>query len=291
MKVVLAVALAVVVSVFAAPSPMPAPARGVLGVTAPADACGVRPLKPDGTRWRCTFDDEFDGATLDRTRWVPQTIFATGGPTGGACYLDNPATIGVADGALDLTVRKLSRPVTCATGRGSLTTRYVGGMVSTYHLFSQQYGRFEARVKTQATSVPGLHEAFWMWPDDRYSPISWPGSGEIDVSETYSLYAALSVPFLHYSADTGGPQPGVNTAHDCTAPRGVWNTYTLVWGPRRLEILVNGSPCLVNTSGDPAFQKRYILALTAGLGSGRNGLIPQTPLPATTSVDYVRAWR
>ena len=55
------------------------------------DACGARPRKADGTLWSCTFDDEFDGNALDRTRWVPQTEFVTGDKDAGyACYLDDP---------------------------------------------------------------------------------------------------------------------------------------------------------------------------------------------------------
>lgn len=68
------------------------------------------------------------------------------------------------------------------------------------------------------------------------------------------------------------------------------NTYTLEWTPSRLEILVNGKSCLVNTTGDPAFQRQYIVALTSALGVSTNALVPSTPIPATKSVDYVRVW-
>jgi len=290
MKLFLVAALMAAISAFAAPSVVVGSADAVAGVTTGIDACGVQPLKADGTPWRCTFDDEFSGASLDRTRWVPQTVFSTGTLAAHACYLDDPSTISVAGGSLNLTVRKLPAPVTCAAGGLWGSSRYVAGMVSTYHLFSQQFGRFEARIRPRSATVPGLHEAFWMWPDDRYSTINWPNSGEIDVSETYSVYPNLSIPFLHYSADAGGSQPGLNTAYDCTAYRGQWNTYTLDWSPSRIEILVNGDSCLVNTSGDFAFMKRYIVALTAGLGSGKDALTMRTPLPATMNVDYVRVW-
>lgn len=296
MKLLPAAVLTAVLTTLALPTSLTAVATGstapaAVPMAASADACGLQPLKPDGTPWQCSFVDDFSGTALNRAKWVPQTIFATGSATGRACYIDSPSVITVWGGVLNLTVRKLSRSLTCNTGSGTLTTRYVAGMVSTYRLFSQQYGRFEARIKTRATSVPGLHEAFWLWPDDQYSTIAWPSTGEIDVSETYSVYPTLSVPFLHYAADALGPQPGVNTAWTCTALRGQWNTYTLEWGPSRIQILVNGKSCLVNTSADPAFAKRYIVALTAALGQGANAMTASTPLPATVSVDYVRVWR
>jgi beta-glucanase (GH16 family) len=253
--------------------------------------CGAALPKPGGGLWECTFADEFNGTSLDRTKWLPQTNFGTGTSSAAfrSCHVDDPANVSVRYGLLQLTVRKASTPVAC---QGS-PANYTSGQVSTYRKFSQQYGRFEARMKVHGTlgSKPGLQEAFWMWPDDRYSSGSWPAAGEMDVAELYSQYNTLVVPFLHYTAnDNGGPKPGVNTAY-CSAARGRFNTYTLTWTPTTLTILVNGSTCLVNTSGDPAFQKPYILAFSQALGVGANALRWNTPLPATMHVDYMRVWR
>jgi beta-glucanase (GH16 family) len=141
-------------------------------------------------------------------------------------------------------------------------------------------------------SKPGLQEAFWLWPDDRVaSNVPWPAAGEIDVAELYSQYNYYVVPFLHYTAnDNGGPKPGVNTAY-CSAARGKFITYTLTWTPSTLTIQVDGKTCVVNITGDPAFQKPYIVAFTAALGVGSNALTWNTPIPATMSVDYLRIWR
>jgi len=273
------------------PDPEPEPDPDPEPPTGPTDACGVRPAKADGSHWACTIAEDFTGTELNRSLWMPQTIFKSGTDSTWACYLDDPSVISVHDGALDLTVRKLPQSIACP-GNKNLQTPYVAGMVSTYRLFSQQYGRFEARIKNTATSAPGLQEAFWLWPDDRYSTGYWPAAGEIDIAETYSQYPDLAIPFLHYTAfDNGGPQPGLNTAWDCVAKRGEYNTYTLEWTATRLEILVNGKTCLVNTSGDPAFKKPYIVALTAMLGTGANAYDGRAPLPATMSVDYVRVWQ
>jgi hypothetical protein len=260
---------------------------------APTDACGPRPLKGDGlTRWSCTLAEEFDGAALDRTRWRPQTGFPTGSDTGRPCYVDDPSVVAVRDGALHLSVRQVPEPLDCP-GVRQPTTAHVAGMVSTYGLFSQQYGRFEARIKNTATAAPGLQEAFWLWPDERHSStLAWPASGEIDVAETYSEHPDLAIPFLHYGwNDNGGPRPGLNTAWSCAAQRGRWTTYTLEWTAERIEILVDGRSCLVNTAGSPAFQKPYIVNLTQMLGAGTNAYDGRAPLPATMSVDYVRVWQ
>ena len=252
--------------------------------------CGAALAKPGGGLWVCTFADEFSGTSLDRTKWLPQTNFATGGswPRERSCHVDNPANVSVAQGNLRLTVRKASTPIACKGKRAN----YTSGMVTTYRMFSQQYGRFEARMKVHPSGpIGGLQEAFWMWPDDRYSTGLWPAAGEIDVAELYSRYNMYVIPYLHYTwNDNGGAKPGVNTAN-CPASRGVYNTYTLTWTRTTLTILVNGKTCLVNTSGDPAFQKPYIVAFSQALGVSANRLRTNTPMPATMHVDYMRVWR
>ena len=276
----------------------PIPALAAPGIgrdeAVPSDACGPRPLKADGTYWSCTFHDDFTGTELDRTLWTPQTDFKSGElELKYACYLDDPRNVSVSGGALHLTLRKGRRFRVCLKD-SVLPTQYTSGMVSTYHGFSQQYGRFEVRYSNTAATVPGLQETFWLWPDDRYQkPLDlWPAAGEIDVAETYSQHPGLVIPFLHYKwNDNGGPVPGLNTAWNCAAQRGVYNTYTLDWAPSRIEIRVNGRTCLVNTSGDKAFQKRYIVALTMLLGASGNKATDATPIPATMNVDYVRVWQ
>jgi beta-glucanase (GH16 family) len=252
------------------------------------DSCGARPRKADGSLWSCTFDDEFAGTSLDRTKWVPNTYFATWSGTTHACYRDDPSNVNVADGVLSLTMLKLDAPAPCALAVEP--TQYMSGSVSTYHLFSQQYGRFEARMKTTAANTTGLQEAFWLWPDDRSSTINWPDSGEIDVAETFSAHPATAGSYLHYDSDQSSLLLASN-ASNCAASRGVWNTFAVEWGPSRIETFVNGKSCLVNTSGDPAFQKRYIINLTQGMGGGTwNQLVDGTPIPATVQFDYVRVW-
>jgi len=246
------------------------------------DACGRRPApKPSGRQWRCTFVDRFDGKRLDRRRWKS---FRDKVPPGKDSTCRRPANARVQNGRLKLTVRRTGKRTGCL---------FTIGAVSTYHRFSQRYGRFEARVRVRKTTERGLHEAFWLWPDDRVkSTLKWPAAGEIDVAETYSQFPDLVVPFLHYTHnDNGGPKQGVNTSWKCEAKRGRWHRYTLLWGPDRIEIRVDGKRCLLNTSGDRAFRKRYIVAFTQSVGLRGNAPTSETPLPATMQVDYIKVWR
>ena len=72
--------------------------------------------------------------------WVPQVTAASGYVNGAtACYVDNPDTISVSGGYLNLTALQVA-PFTCEDGSNSFTTSYEAGMVSTNGLFDQTYG-------------------------------------------------------------------------------------------------------------------------------------------------------
>lgn len=265
--------------------------NGKIAFLTSCDRPGV--AKADGTKWTCSFFDEFSGTAVDTTKWtILNDHVPSGEPPAYACYAPNNVSVG--DGSLNLVVRSESTPVPCVNQKFGATAPYSAGSVATHHIFAQQYGRFEARIKSHAATVPGLQEAFWLWPDDTEpqhptNSLPWPQRGEIDIAEMYSQYPNLAIPFLHYNTPT--VVQGSDTAYNCIANRGQYNTYTMVWEPNRIQIDVNGKQCIVNTSGDPAFQKAYFITLSSLLGVGPNKLVAGTPLPATMNVDYVRVWK
>jgi beta-glucanase (GH16 family) len=272
-----------------------APAVAAAG-TAPTCG-GTVLLKSTGAAWRCTFDDEFSGRALDTRKWVPQTTAQSGYHSGVECFVSTPNNVAVANGSLRLTVRKEAKPFTCSDPFGSYTTQYTSGMVSTWGLFSQAYGRFEVNAKLPAATVKGLQESFWLWPADptAYGP-SWPDSGEIDIAEAYSLYPDRAVPYIHYNA--ASPDPNVTNTSCLIANLATYHRYAVEWTPSALTILYDGKRCLVD-SWHPAaplvapqpFDKPFLIALTQALGITTNAFDPKvTPLPATTQVDWVRVW-
>jgi beta-glucanase (GH16 family) len=275
-----------------------------------APSCGgERPTpKPTGGAWTCTFDDEFSSATGDATAlktawWVPQvtatSAFATGPAGSEACYVNSTKNISVSGGALHLTARKEAQPFSCA---GLFTTQYTAGMVSTYTSFNQTYGRFEVRALLPQTTAAGLQETLWLWPLNDVKYGAWPGSGEIDFSEFYSQYSSLDIPYLHYLYDPATVNTTTHTntvtAYNCQIPLSQYNNYAVVWSPNQITITINGSTCLVDNyvayglTGAQPFDQPFFVALTQALGIGTNAFNPATtPLPATTSVDYVRVWK
>lgn len=260
------------------------------------------PPKPDGSRWLCTFDDEFDASTgdasaLNTSWWSPQISatsgFATGPPGDYVCYVNSPNTIAVWGGALHLTVRKEQQPVDC----GSFQSHYTGGMVSTIHGFHQTYGRFEIRALLPQTTVAGLDEALWMWPVNDKLYGAPPASGEIDIAETFTTHPTWSVPWVHYNFSSVDAATHTNTYNSvCQIDPTRYNTYVLVWSPGNVTVSINGQPCLndnyaaTGLKSPQPFDQPFFILLTQGLDNP--AFDPATtPLPATLSIDYVRAWK
>jgi beta-glucanase (GH16 family) len=229
-------------------------------------------------------------------------VSATSGYTTGpwyalVCYVDSPNNVSVSGGALHLTIRKETAAVPCGAG----STPYTGGMVTSVNHFSQTYGRFEVRAQLPSTTVAGLQETLWLWPQNYTYGATWPDSGEVDFSEFYSEYASLDVPYIHYNynSSTVNTATGTNVVTSyCPISPGGYNNYAVVWQPNRFTVTVNGTTCLVDNyvaaglSGAEPFDQPFFIALTQALGVGTNEFVPgTTPLPATTSVDYVRVWK
>lgn len=267
---------------------------GVAGSSAsPRPNCGPRVAKPAGGFWQCTFDDEFNGHTLDGTAWTPVLTARTGVPTT-ECRVDSPNNISVSGGTLQLTVRKEAAPFVCSSPTGDYTTQYTGGAVSTYGKHAQAYGRFAIRAKFPATTVAGLHSAIWMWPQQL---VYGDASGELDIAEFRTAMADRVVPFIHYLSD--GTDPAVTSYRCLVADPGTFHDYVMEWSPDSIRFLYDGQLCLENDHWQPSapltmpepFDQPFALILNQSLGTGGNAFDPSvTPLPATMEVDWVRMW-
>jgi beta-glucanase (GH16 family) len=201
------------------------------------------------------------------------------------CYVDNPSTISESGGYLNLSAVKVPT-FTCV---GNYTSQYETGMVTTRSLFTQTYGAFEVNAKLPVSTAPGLQETFWLYPQNlTYG--KWPASGEIDFAEFYSQYPNLDVPYIHYNYSSSDPNV---TAYNCTINPSQFNTYGVDWTPTSITVLDNGNVCLTDSwlNGPAPFNQPFFIALTQALGlSGSNAVNANTPLPATTQIDWVRAW-
>jgi beta-glucanase (GH16 family) len=251
----------------------------------------------DTHTWVPTFDEEFNGTSLDTTKWKAQVTASSAFHNGPECYVNSPNNISVANGVLSLTVRKESAPFVCKSPAGNWTTQYTGASVTSAGLFSQAFGKFEVRAAFPAATVKGLQASLWLWPDNvmKYGSV-WPMSGEIDIAEWYSAYANRAIPYIHYVPARVDYKV---TNNYCTIKNiSAFHSYVVIWTPTTITITFDGRTC-VNDSWNPLnlvkpapFDQPFFVNLTQALGITTNAFnASTTPLPATTQVDYVRVWK
>lgn len=103
--------------------------------------------------WNLTFQDEFNGTSLDPAKWRLGQNYA--GILGVGAT--SPDRVSVANGIVRITGS--STPATF----GTATRSYSTAELSTFRHFRQAYGYFEARIKH--SDIKGAWPAFWLMPD------------------------------------------------------------------------------------------------------------------------------
>lgn len=135
--------------------------------------------------WRVTFEDRFDGDTLNSSNWRAVDNY-THGSTEKQLYLADEVT--VADGMLTLSTRRRM------ASSGSAMYNFTSGWVEGAGLRFQKYGRFEVRARLPSPGAgrsgfwPTAWPAHWLMPEPSVSKppnICWPVGGEIDIMEGF----------------------------------------------------------------------------------------------------------
>jgi beta-glucanase (GH16 family) len=265
------------------------------------DCGGVTMLKSDGTPWVCTFDDEFDGTTLNASNWNVVQTATSGYHSGSECYMDSPNNVNVSGGTLNLTLVKTA-PFLCKslTG-GNYMTDYTAGAVDSLGDFSQTYGYFEVKAKFPAATIKGLQTSLWLWPVNasKYGS-TWPASGEIDIAEWYSEYPSLAIPYIHYNPAGGASRdPNVTNDYCSVTNTNGYNTYAVEWTSQSISMIIDGQTCVTDVWNPAApevkpdpFNMPFFLNLTSAMGIVTNAPAYNigNDLPATSNIDYVRVW-
>ena len=122
-------------------------------------------------------------------------------------YTARPQNVQVSGGNLVITAAKEDY-----TGADGIARHYTSARLQTKGLFSQQYGRFEARI--QIPKGQGMWPAFWMLGNN-IDTAGWPACGEIDIMENIGKEPAM-VPWTLHAP--GYPPEGYTAAY--TLPSG-----------------------------------------------------------------------
>lgn len=237
------------------------------------DSPGFVPLKPDSGNedWRLTFDDEFNGTSLDTSKWTTHFWWGRTRDVELQYYSDDAVEVG--DGRLTLRAEKRSEG-----GRN-----YTSGVVTTLGSFSQKYGFWEVRGKVPAGE--GLWPAVWMMTDAGNRTI-WPP--EIDLVEFRGGQPNVAHMNYHYSNEsTGHGQASMGyEGPDFSAG---FHTYGIQWAPDSLTWYVDGVARYRVRTDVPTAPMYLIVDLAVGDWGGRPNA--STPFPSRFEVDYVRVWQ
>jgi beta-glucanase (GH16 family) len=251
------------------------------------------PPPPPATGYTLVWSDEFngaDGTSPDSSKWT----YDTGGKGWGnkelECYTNLTQNAKIVGGNLVITA--MNQPGYACSGG----TDYTSARLRTQGLFSQAYGRFEARIKIPKGQ--GMWPAFWMLGNN-ISSVNWPACGEIDIMENIGKEPGTVHGSLH------GPST-VSSTSDASAPFSLpagqnfadaFHLYAVEWEPGTVRFYVDSNLYATFTQsqwpagGTWTFDHPFFLILNVAVGGAWPGSPDLTTMfPQQMLVDYVRVY-
>ncbi len=241
--------------------------------------------------WALVWQDEFDGAQIDRTKWSHEVNAQGGGNNELQYYTSRPENSFVKDGVL--VIRAIKERYTGAEG----TREFTSARMRTLNRGDWKYGRFD--IRAMLPRGRGLWPAIWMLPTD-WVYGGWAASGEIDIMELVGHEPNKVHGTLHY----GGEWPNnVNSGASRTLPQGdfsnEFHVFRLEWEPAEFRWYVDDQ--LYQTQKQwrtqnrpyPApFDQRFHMLLNVAVGGNWPGSPDATTaFPQSMTVDYVRVYK
>ena len=249
-----------------------------------------KPVAPPA-KMKLVWSDEFDGKSLDYSKWgLEQNAFG-GGNQELQIYTDRPKNVRVADGHLIIEAHRDNANIS-GTGR-----EYSSGRIRTKHRGDWQFGRIEVRAKMPIGQ--GVWPAIWMLPtDEKYG--SWAASGEIDIMEYLGQKPNEVLGTLHYGARW---PKNAYSGDSIKLKTGTFNddfhTFAVDWQEGKIVWLLDGKSWQTQTKWHsengkfPApFDQRFHLLLNLSVGGHLAGNPDATTtFPQKFLIDYVRVYQ
>jgi beta-glucanase (GH16 family) len=224
--------------------------------------------------------DEFDGPTLDGSKWVAEIGTGNGGWGNNELqyYTTSTNNVFIDTGYLNIVGRAES------VGGANFTS----SRIKTQGLYDFQYGRVEARMKVPVGQ--GLWPAFWMLGSN-ITTVGWPLCGEIDVME--HVNNELIIHGTHHYDYFGHTYDGGQAWADAS----IFHVYSIEWTANEIIWFLDGVEFYQTDIGPSSISKEefhtpFFLLLNLAIGGNWPGS-PNgtTTFPATMCVDYVRVYQ
>ena len=247
------------------------------------------------------------GSAIDARKWSARNCHRTpAGMGGGACFDSEvvyyaPSAIkldGSEDGAAVITTTRINGALPSDAGK-CLTSycAFVSGRFDTHGKVAFQYGFIEARIKM--TDGSGNHPAFWMLGDN-INQVSWPYSGEMDITEIHSNEPTTTTAATHYST-TNTPNACCANHQYKVAALGVgadvtagYHTYAVGWMPNSISYYVDNrlisTTTPANLGGVWVFNSKFFLILNNAVNEAFSGSW-QNLQSSSMTIDWVRSYQ
>lgn len=253
----------------------------------------TQPLGQRGN-WNLVFDDEFNGTSLDATKWVPCFHWGTNAGCGSSTTPQSwnlPSNVIVSRGTLKL--RAQNQPIT----ENGTTYPYTSGMISTgpwdntgsAAKFAFTYGYAEIRAKVPKGH--GLWPAFWTLPTDAHWPPEIDASEIITGSGQTTYTNTMSYHYIDATSATN-QSSGANWTSPVDLASG-FHVYAVDWEPDGIHWYVDGVErrSAFTDSKNLTAKPMYLLIQLEIGGSWAGSPDSRTPFPSFYEVDYVRVWQ
>lgn len=251
------------------------------------DAPQVNNQRLDG--YELIFSDEFNGVTLDSTKWNTSYLWGTDLFINSEeqYYVDilNDPDFGFNPFTFDgnhLTINSIRTPDELS--EKALNQPYLSGVITSYDAFKFTYGYIETRAKV--TFGRGYWPAFWLL--NAYYVDDMP---EIDIMEFIGHDQDVVYHTYHYYDSEGKlrstpsqPSPGIDYTSD-------FHTYAVEWKPNTLIFYINGIEVHRIVDAKVSQQEMYVIANTALGGWWAGPPDNTTPFPGKYIIDYIRVYQ
>ena len=249
--------------------------------------------------WTLTWSDEFDGpdgSAVDSTKWVHDIGGSGWGNQELEYYTDGSQNASLQGGMLVITATTDGAAAHTCSYPSNGPCQYTSARLKTQGKFSQQYGRFEARL--QMPKGDGIWPAFWALGAD-ISTVDWPTCGEMDIMENIGREPALNHGSLHMPAvgnTNDDPLSDYFTLQGGAALGDDFHVYAVEWSAAAIKFYVDDTLYETQTPSTATgrtweFDKPFFIILNVAVGGSWPGSpSASTIFPQTMKVDWVRVY-
>jgi beta-glucanase (GH16 family) len=248
---------------------------------------GKRP--PVDGKWTKTFEDNFDGPTIDPSKW---NIYTENYWDKQSHFSKDNVILG--GGLVRLRYQKKRGHENDDPKRKE--TDYATGFLDGYGKWMQKYGYFEARMKLP--TAPGLWPTFWLMPDrgvqagEQWVRADTGNSGmEFDIMEHLTRWGPNRHNIAHHWDGYGADHKsnGLDQVYVQPDKEG-FITSGLLWTPGETVFYCNGKELLRWTNPRISSVQSYMI-FTCVSGGWDNSPVDDALLPSDFVIDYVRVWQ